>query len=95
MEQKNGFLKWIFLLLLSLIWGSSFILIKKGLLGFGYIEAATIRLVSAGLIFCPWGIYHLRKIPRNKLALVFLVSLLSMFIPAYLFSLLRCKVELL
>ena len=86
-EQKNSFLKWIFLLLLSLIWGSSFILIKKGLLGFGYVEAATIRLVSAGFIFCPLGIYHLRKIPRNKLALVFLVSLLSMFIPAYLFSL--------
>jgi drug/metabolite transporter (DMT)-like permease len=87
MEQNNSYLKWIFLLLLSLIWGSSFILIKKGLLGFGYVEAATIRLVSAGLVFCPWGVYHLRKIPKNKVLLVFTVSLLSMFIPAYLFSL--------
>jgi drug/metabolite transporter (DMT)-like permease len=87
MEQKNRFTKWILLLVLSLIWGSSFILIKKGLLGFGYIEAATIRLVSAGLIFLPWGVYHLQKIPRNKLFIVFLVSMLGMFIPAYLFTL--------
>jgi|GEM_PF-4573539 len=49
MNKNTALSKWIYLLALSLIWGSSFILIKKGLTGFGYFEAATIRLMSAGL----------------------------------------------
>ena len=46
METNPSYTKWLYLTLLSAIWGSSFILIKKGLTGFGYFEAATIRLMS-------------------------------------------------
>ncbi len=46
METNPSCTKWLYLTLLSLIWGSSFILIKKGLTGFGYFEAATTRLMS-------------------------------------------------
>ena len=35
MKMNSSFAKWFYLLALSLIWGSSFILIKKGLTGFG------------------------------------------------------------
>lgn len=90
---KNVFEKWIYLAVLSLIWGSSFILIKKGLTGFGYVEAATIRLMSAALVFCPWGFYLVRTIPRKKLSLVFLTSVLSMFIPSYLFCIAQQQVS--
>lgn len=41
--------KWLYFSALSLIRESSYILIKKGLEGFGYVAAATIRLVTAGL----------------------------------------------
>lgn len=85
MLNKSSIEKWLYLAVLSLVWGSSFILIKKGLTGFGFIEAATIRLMSAGLVFCPWGFYLLRSIPLKKLLFVFLASLLGMFVPSYLF----------
>jgi drug/metabolite transporter (DMT)-like permease len=79
--------KWVYFLALSIIWGSSYILLKKGLESFGYIAAATIRLVSAGLVFLPFGLAFFRKIPSGKWPLVVLSGLLSSLIPSYLFSL--------
>ncbi len=78
-------LKWILLISLSCIWGSSFILIKKGLEGFGYVQAATIRLCSAGLILLPFAISQFKFIPKEKRKFLLLTSLSAMFIPAYLF----------
>lgn len=93
LPTTSSYTKWFYLLLLSLIWGSSFILIKKGLTGFGYFEAATIRLMAAGLVFLPFGVGNLRKIPPEKLGFVALTALLGMFIPAYLFCLAQVKVQ--
>lgn len=94
LAYKNPSLtKWIYLFTLSLIWGSSFILIKKGLTGFGYFEAATVRLMSAGLTFLPFGILNFRKIPRELYGYVLLTALLGMFIPAFLFCLAQMKVQ--
>lgn len=91
--KSSSLAKWLYLVLLSLIWGSSFILIKKGLTGFGYFEAATIRLMSAGLAFLPFGFVNMGKIPREKYAYVGLTALLGMFIPAFLFCLAQVKVQ--
>ncbi len=94
LTQKNqSLLKWVYLLALSLIWGSSFILIKKGLTGFGYFEAATIRLMSAGLAFLPFGLSNFGKIPRGQYGYIVLTALLGMFIPAFLFCLAQMKVQ--
>jgi len=92
-NENNPLAKWIYLLVLSLIWGSSFILIKKGLTGFGYLEAATIRLMSAGLVFLPFGLRNFRKIPRANYGYIVLTALLGMFIPAFLFCLAQVKVQ--
>jgi drug/metabolite transporter (DMT)-like permease len=80
-------LKWVYLIALSLIWGSSFILIKKGLTGYGYFEAATIRLMSAGAVLLPFGLLNFKKIPRSKIKFILLSSVIGMFGPAYLFCL--------
>ncbi len=93
MQRNPSLAKWLYLIALSLIWGSSFILIKKGLTGFGYFEAATIRLMSAGLAFLPFGLSNFKKIPRNQYGLVVLTALLGMFIPAFLFCLAQMKVQ--
>ncbi|MGB0949031.1 MAG: permease, partial [Marinirhabdus sp.] len=41
MQHKN--LKWLYLLVISLIWGSSFILIKKGLVGLTDFQLGSLR----------------------------------------------------
>jgi drug/metabolite transporter (DMT)-like permease len=78
-------LRWILLILLSLIWGSSFILIKKGLEHFGYIQAATIRLMTGGLTLLPFALFQFRKISKSNWRYVALSGFLAMFLPAYLF----------
>ena len=87
MNHSTASAKWVYLMLLSLIWGSSYILIKKGLTGFGYLEATTIRLVAAGLVCLPLGLYYGRRLPARRLGLVALSGLLGMLVPASLFSL--------
>ncbi|MBI1224251.1 MAG: EamA family transporter [Bacteroidetes bacterium] len=84
---------WLTLIFLSLIWGSSFILIKKGLQGFGFVEAASIRLMAGGLVFLPFGIYHAKNIPKKSWPYVVLVTFVGMFIPAFLFCLAQQHVQ--
>ena len=91
--MSDKYKRWVYLLLLSFIWGSSFILIKKGLMGFGFFEAATIRMMSAGAAFLPFGIMHFKKIPREKYKYAFLSAMLAMFIPAYLFCLAQVHIQ--
>lgn len=78
-------LKWVLLVALSCIWGSSFILIKKGLQGFDYVQAATIRLCTASFILTPFAIRQIKYIPKEKRKYILITSMTAMFIPAYLF----------
>ncbi len=91
--QKPAFVNWFILLFLSLIWGSSFILIKKGVQGFGFVEAASIRLMAAGVVFLPFGLYHFPRIPRDRWLYVVLITMVGMFIPAFLFCLAQQHIQ--
>ena len=93
MTKNAGHVKWIYLAVLSLIWGSSFILIKKGLAGFGYIEAASLRMMAAGIVFLPFGLVHYKKIPLEKWRYLLIMTLIGMFIPAFLFCLAQQHVQ--
>lgn len=73
--------------------GQQFYPDKKRADGFGYFEAATIRLMSAGLAFLPFGVSNFRKIPKDKYGYVVLTALLGMFLPAFLFCLAQLKVQ--
>jgi drug/metabolite transporter (DMT)-like permease len=71
---------------LSLIWGSSFILIEKGLQVFPPVQVGCIRLVYAFLILLPHAIRNIGKIPGNKWFIIFLTGSVGNLIPAILFA---------
>ncbi len=78
---------WLLLLTLSLIWGSSFILIKRGLDAFSYQQVAALRLFIAFLFLIWLGRnYFFKNIPKSKLAPIFLTGLVGNGIPAFLFT---------
>ncbi len=84
---------WLVFALLSVVWGSSFILMKEGLKAFTPYQVASLRMLSAGVILLPFAYKALKIVPRQKLALVILSGILGNFIPAYLFCIAETQID--
>ncbi len=83
---SKKFIDWLLFVVLSIIWGSSFILMKIGLdNNLGPYQIAALRIVAAGLLLLPIAIKSIRKIPAQKLPLIVLSGALGNLIPAFLF----------
>lgn len=91
MDAKQ--LKWFYLLLLSLIWGSSFILIKRGLVGLTAIQVGSLRIIFAGLFLLIVGFSSLKKISLRQWKFVALTSFFGTFIPAFFFAIAETQVD--
>jgi len=85
--MDNKFYNWVLFILLSFIWGSSFILMKEGLMNLTAFQVASIRIISSGIVLLPVALISIRQIPRNKIFIVFMSGALGSLIPAYLFCL--------
>lgn len=92
-QRPPGLTSWLLLLLLALVWGSSFILIKKSLLTFTAVEVGTLRMFIAFLGLMPFVVPVLSKIEKRKLPVLFLVGLVGSLLPALLFSLAQTQLE--
>jgi drug/metabolite transporter (DMT)-like permease len=84
MFSKNN--KWFLLILLSLIWGSSFILIKRGLIGLNPFQLGALRIIFACVFLLLIGHKSLLKIPKNKWPYIFLTALIGTGFPVFLFA---------
>ncbi len=91
--MKDKLLNWGIFIALSLIWGSSFILMKEGMRVLSPYQVASIRILSAGLVLTPFALKALRQIPKNKWLLVVLSGLLGNFFPAYLFCIAETQID--
>lgn len=90
---NKTFINWLIFILLSVIWGSSFILIKAGLVALNSLQVASLRVVAAGLSLLPLTIKNFRSIPTNKLGLVFLSGVLGSLVPSYLFCIAETHID--
>lgn len=86
-------LKWFYLLVLSLVWGSSFILIKKGLVGLTAYQLGSLRIIFAALFLLLIGFKSLVKIPLHQWKYIALTAMFGTFIPAYLFSIAETEID--
>ncbi|MFH7012141.1 DMT family transporter [Flavobacterium sp. FlaQc-52] len=91
MDAKR--LKWFYLLLLSLIWGSSFILIKIGLIGLTAIQVGSLRIIFAAVFLLIIGFSSLKKISRRQWKFIALTSVFGTFIPAFFFAIAETRVD--
>ena len=78
--------KWGTLVILSIIWGSSYILIKKGLTGLTPIQLGSLRVIVTTIIIAPIGYQKIKHIPKQKMKWVALSAFVGSFFPAYLFA---------
>jgi len=91
MDSKK--LKWVYLITLALIWGSSFILIKKGLVGLTPLQLGSLRIIFAALFLLLIGFKSLAKIPHVQWKYIALTATLGTFIPAYLFAIAQTQID--
>jgi drug/metabolite transporter (DMT)-like permease len=84
--MTNKTLSWFLLILLALVWGSSFILMKRGMQAFSSDEVAALRISIAFLFLCPLLIRHYRVPVRKYLPGLLIMGFFGNFIPAFLFT---------
>lgn len=90
---------WILLILLSLIWGSSFILIKKSMVPVGDItvmgpyQVGSLRIFFAGLVLLPIALRHLKHLKTKVFWWLLLVGGCGNLIPAILFTLAETRIN--
>lgn len=91
--MNNKQLRWIYLLTLSLVWGSSFILMKKALLGLTPIQVGALRIVISAIFLLLIGFNRLFRIKRRHWYYLLLSALLGTFFPAFLFAFAVQKID--
>ncbi|WP_334056121.1 DMT family transporter [Polaribacter sp. P097] len=84
--MNNQQQKWLYLLLLSFVWGSSFILMKKALIDLTPVQVGALRMLIAGVVLLAFGFKSLKQIKRKHYKYIFYTALLGTFFPVFLFA---------
>ena len=93
MDLTKKRLQWVVLIFLSFIWGTSFILMKKGLESYTNHQVAAFRLLFSFIIFMPVFIPRIRKINKNNLKSLLIVGFIGNGIPAFLFTKAQTQID--
>lgn len=86
MSDSRNLTPFILLIALSLIWGTSFILIKQGLKIFSPDEVGALRVSAASLFLFPIALVRLKELKQIHFGKLFLSGLMGTFVPAFLFA---------
>ena len=91
--MTNDQLKWLYLFILSLIWGSSFILIKKGLVGLTDYQVGSFRIVLTSVFLFSVGFKTLKQIRKEQWKWVAISGFVSSFFPPFLFAMAQNHID--
>ena len=81
------------LLLLAFIWGSSFILMKKGLVAFDSMQVASLRIIIAFIFLTPFLPRAIKLLKRRHYLPVLIAALIGNGMPAFLFAEAQTKLD--
>lgn len=83
----------LILCVLGIIWGSSFILMKKALTTYSPIEITLYRIFIVFLVFFPLGIKSFFKIKKKTSFVLLLSAIIGSVIPYFLFIKAQTKID--
>ena len=81
------------LCILGLIWGSSFILMKRGLQSYPPLEITLYRIFIVFLVFAPIGIKDFFKLQKKTGLILLLSAIIGSVIPYFLFIKAQTKID--
>lgn len=85
--------KWVYLILLAIIWGSSFILIKKGLIGLTALQLGALRILFTAFFLFIMGFKTLKTIARKDWLWISISGLAGTFFPVFLFAYAETEID--
>ncbi|MFD2822790.1 DMT family transporter [Lacinutrix iliipiscaria] len=85
--------KWVYLIILSVIWGTSFILIKKALIGLSPYQLGALRTIITGLFLFIAGYNSIKSLKKSDWKWVAISGFLGSFIPAFLFAIAETEID--
>jgi drug/metabolite transporter (DMT)-like permease len=85
--------QWVAMISLALVWGSSFILMKKGLVALSFTQVAAIRVFFGFALLIPVIIRHLNKVNKSNIKQIAIVGYAGIFFPAFLFALAQTHIS--
>ena len=91
--MQTNTLKWLFLIVLALIWGSSFILIKKGLVGLSPMQLGSLRIIFSAIFLILIGFKSITEIKRHQWKHIAITSVIGTFIPVFLFAIAQTQIS--
>ena len=84
---------WLVLATLSLIWGTSYILMKKGLESFSTFQIGSLRVLITALVLMPVAVRNLKKLNSANIWSIVIIGLFGSGIPAFLFPLAQTRID--
>jgi len=93
MKNNNPVNPYVFLGILAIIWGSSFILMKEGLKHFSSYQVAAMRISFAGIALIPFVKWRKVVIKAGDLKYFIISGILGSAIPAFLFTAAQTKIS--
>ena len=91
--MQNTVRNWLLLVLIGTIWGSSFILMKKGLIVFSATQIAALRMGLAWLVTLPFLLPRFGQISKKEWLVLLGVGLFGNGLPAFLFATAQTKID--
>ena len=93
MTLYSGNKKWVYLIVLSLIWGSSFILIKKSLIGLTPLQLGAIRILISGFFVFLFGFKTIKKVTKTQWKWLIISGFIGTFFPAFFFAYAETEID--
>ena len=93
LTKRQKILAWVILIALAIVWGSSFILIKKGLVVYKPLQVGALRVISAFVFLVGLVLIRIKKVPRAKWGTLFISGVAGVLVPAFLFPLAQTRVD--
>ena len=85
-NMNNQYVKWLYLAILSLVWGSSYILIKWGLVALTPLQLGSLRLLITTIALLMVGYRSLGGLSKYHLKWLAITGYVGTFFPAFLFA---------
>lgn len=89
-EQRK---KWYYLIVLSLIWGSSFMLIKKGLVGLTPVQVGALRIFFTTFFLFLVGFKTLKTIEKKDWKWIAITGFLGSGFPPFMFAVAQTEID--